>query len=291
MDLDIVAAELYGVPLEEFTDIRNKRVKQARAAHARELADQIGSLRKPTQAAWLVNQLVRSHPDEIELLLELGRELRDVLADVSGDELRALTKQRYQLVSALVTQTRSLAQARGRRMSDDVGQAVRTTLEATLSDESCADALAAGRLTETLEVSSGFSVGSGDGGIRRKSPQLQQQSTTEPGTVTDLDAQRQRRARQRAKERVETAEASAERSRSAAEAASEQLQSAQQRMEGASAYVARLRQQLEEAVATLNQRGQEEQASREASEEAQRHEREADAELADARASLDDLSS
>lgn len=287
MDLDTVADELYGAPLEEFTSTRNERAKHVRAAGDRQLAEQIVALRKPTQSAWLANQLVRSHPDEIELLLGLGRELRDVMADVSGDELRQLTKQRYQLVSALVSQTRSLGHALGRRVTDEVAQAVRTTLEATLSDELCADLLAAGRLTEPLEVSSAFGVPSSQSSRPRKLSE--RHSTTDTGTVSDLDEQRRRRARQRAEERVEAAEAAAEQAESAVETAAEELQSAHQHTTEAAQYVDRLRDQLEHAVEVVSQREQEAKAAQEAHEMAQRHVREADEELADAQAALEDL--
>ena len=65
MDLDSVADELYGLPLDEFTTTRNEHAKQARDAGDRELADQIRAMSKPTQAAWLVNQLVRRHAEEV----------------------------------------------------------------------------------------------------------------------------------------------------------------------------------------------------------------------------------
>nr|MBA2444472.1 hypothetical protein [Nocardioidaceae bacterium] len=134
MDLDAEADELYGLPLEEFTSARNERVKRARADGDREVATELQGLRKPSVAAWLTNQLVRAHRDEIDALLELGGELREVMADLSGDELRELTKQRRQLVYALVQQARSLGSARGQRVTEDVAAFVKETLEATLSD-------------------------------------------------------------------------------------------------------------------------------------------------------------
>lgn len=286
MDLDSVADELYGLPLDEFTATRNAHAKQARDVGDREMAQQIRSLSKPTQAAWLVNQLVRRHADEVELLLDLGRALRDVLADVEGDELRELTRQRYRLVSALVEQTRSLGHASGARVTDDVARAVRTTLEATLSDESCADALAAGRLTNTLEVSSWFGVADEGAAPPRMPPETSEPPTA---TVSDLDEQRRRRARQQAEQRVQAAQADAERSRSTAEQAAEKLRSVQQQTQGAAAAVDRLQQELEDAIATLHQLEEQERAARHDSEQAHLQAGEADAELTAARAQLDDL--
>lgn len=260
MDLDSVAEELYALPSKDFTPTRNERAKQARAAGDRQLATQIQSLRKPTYAAWLLNQLVRSHAEETQQLLDLGRELRDVLADVAGDELRELTRQRYQLVSALVQQTRSLGQARGTRVSDDVAQAVRTTLEATLADQSSADALAAGRLTEPLEIASGFSIASTDADQRRQAPTL----SAPEGTVTDLDSERQRRARETAERRLAAAAKRDEAARSVAKRAREQLESVRHRTEAASAAVDRLHEELDAAAAALTRLQQQEQEAQQA---------------------------
>ncbi|MEJ7742981.1 MAG: hypothetical protein WKF73_10745 [Nocardioidaceae bacterium] len=88
---------------------------------------------KPTVAAWLTNQLVRVHREEVDALLELGADLREVMADLSGDELRELTRQRHQLVLSLVQQARSLGRSLGQPISEGVTSSVRETLEATLS--------------------------------------------------------------------------------------------------------------------------------------------------------------
>lgn len=229
--------------------------------------------------------MVRRHADEVELLLELGRELRDVLADVEGDELRELTQQRYRLVSALVEQTRSLAYAGGGRVTDDVARAVRTTLEATLSDESSADALAAGRLTKTLEVTSWFGVSDKEGRPRK----LRESPEPPAGTVTDLDAQRQRRARQQAAQQVEAAQEKTDSARLTADRAGEHLRSAQQQTKDASTTVDRLRQELENAEAARRNLEEQERAARQDSQHAQLQADEADDELTAAQTQLNDL--
>ncbi|MEJ7743055.1 MAG: hypothetical protein WKF73_11155 [Nocardioidaceae bacterium] len=101
MDFEAVVDELYGLPLKEFTAARKERAKAARAEGNPELSAVIQALDKPTVAAWLTNQLVRVHREEVDALLELGADLREVMADLSGDELRELTRQRHQLVLLL----------------------------------------------------------------------------------------------------------------------------------------------------------------------------------------------
>ncbi|HYO31547.1 MAG TPA: hypothetical protein VES21_01780 [Nocardioidaceae bacterium] len=244
MDVDEVAAELYGLPPERFTPTRNERSKQARAEGDRELATQITALRKPTTAAWLTNLLVRSHPEEVQLLLDLGRELRDVLADVEGDELRELTRQRYQLVSALVSQARALAQARGRRVSDEVAAGVRTTLEATLADEASADVVAAGQLTDVLEVAGfGISPSGGRAAPAPTAPDVREKAAP----VTDLESERRRRAQEQAQRQLAAAEKREARARQIADETAQRLREIHDNLVAAAAVVTRLRAELEQA--------------------------------------------
>jgi hypothetical protein len=289
VDFEAIADELYGLSPEDFTGARNERVKQARAAKDRPLADRITSLRKPTMAAWVTNALVRTHGEEVELLLELGRELRDVMADIEGDELRELTRQRYQLVSALVQQARSLAQARGRRITDEVAQAVRTTLEATLSDQDSADAVAGGRLTDGLQVS-GFSTPSpGDATRIRPGPSRQRPDSSEGADVADLEEERKRRARAEAEREVAAAEKAAQRAGIAAERSKQRVDTAEREHEEASTTVDRLAAQLEEARAELGRRTDKAQEARSDSDEAHKRARQAEKDLEQARATLDGL--
>jgi hypothetical protein len=287
VDFDAIADELYGVAPDEFTEARNARAKQARDDKDRALATRISALRRPTMAAWVTNALVRSHRDEVELLLDLGRELRDVMADIEGDELRELTRQRYQLVSALVQQARSLAQSRGKRVTEEVAQAVRTTLEATLSDEDSADAVARGRLTEGLEVS-GFSTPQ-SGAIRPRASRQPPESSS-GAEVADLEEERNRRARMQAERDVAAAEKAAQRAGVAVERAQQRLDNTEREREEASLTVDRLTAQLDAARTELSKLGEKADEARSESADAQQRALEAEDDLAQARTRLNELS-
>jgi hypothetical protein len=153
VDVESVSDELYGLPLEDFIPTRNAREKEARSAEERELAAQIHQLAKPNLVAWLANQLAREHGDEIRPLLELGTGLREATATLSGEQLRELSRQQRQVVSALVQQARRLASAAGRKVSPDTARSLEATLRAALADPDAADALGAGRLTEGMQNS------------------------------------------------------------------------------------------------------------------------------------------
>ena len=56
MDVD----ELYGLPLDEFVPARNALARELKGAGEPAEAAEVAALRKPSVAAWAVNQLVRT---------------------------------------------------------------------------------------------------------------------------------------------------------------------------------------------------------------------------------------
>jgi hypothetical protein len=82
VDLAAVAVELYELDPYQFTAARNERANGARAAGATAVSNQIKTLRKPTLAAWLTNLLVRTDPDSVNELTQLGDEPRTWLPPV-----------------------------------------------------------------------------------------------------------------------------------------------------------------------------------------------------------------
>jgi hypothetical protein len=69
----------------------------------------IKALRKPTLAAWLANLLVRTDPDSVNDLTELGDELRATHLSADGARLHELTPRRHDLVQQLVKTARAPA--------------------------------------------------------------------------------------------------------------------------------------------------------------------------------------
>jgi hypothetical protein len=147
MDLDEIVDELYGLPPEEFTAARNTAAKQAKSDGDAELSDQVKALAKPTVAAWLANQLARERADELESLALLGEQMREATASMDGARLRELTPRRHSEVDALVKDAGKLS---GRKVSADVAQKLRETLDAALVDPAAAQAVRSGQLTSAL---------------------------------------------------------------------------------------------------------------------------------------------
>jgi hypothetical protein len=149
MTLTDVAYELYGLQPGEFIKARDAAARAARAED-RSLSDEIKALRKPSTAAWAVNLLARSQASLLEDVLALGVSLRQAQAGLQGDQLRELTKQRRQLISAVVGQVRSVASSAGVTLTDTVARQIEDTLSAAMVDEAAAAAVHSGMLTDAL---------------------------------------------------------------------------------------------------------------------------------------------
>src|SRR3954451_8937894 len=99
--------ELYGLALDRFIPERTALAKALRADRRRDEAADVAALRKPSVAAWAVNQLVRSQGAALHELFDAGDELRDAQAALlsgSGDgrALRAANERERGAVDALV---------------------------------------------------------------------------------------------------------------------------------------------------------------------------------------------
>lgn len=152
--LDAAADALYALAREEFTPARDERVRDAKAAGDRSLAGQLGKLRKPTVAAWLVNTLARRRPEELAELATLGERLRAAHEQLDGPALRRLSEQRRELVNALGRSIRELAGEDGEEVSDAVSRELDGMFATALADPAAARALASGRLSSPKELAS-----------------------------------------------------------------------------------------------------------------------------------------
>jgi hypothetical protein len=142
-----VAEELYGVAPGDFTPARDAKVKELKGS---ELAAAVKKLKKPSVAAWVVNQLVRHETEQVDQVLAMGEALRAAQAGLKGEELRALTRQRRQLTAAVTTRARGVASGLGVKVTPAVADQVEATLTAAMVDEECARAVRSGLLVAAL---------------------------------------------------------------------------------------------------------------------------------------------
>ncbi|GAB2677118.1 hypothetical protein [Kribbella swartbergensis] len=226
VDFEEAADQLYAVPAADFIATRNELAKQLKAD-----GDQLGStrlkaMRKPTVAAWVANLVARELSDDLDDLLALGDEFREATADLDGERLRELTPKRHKLLDKLAKDAAKLSEEQGQKVSADVAQKLRETLDAALVDPAAGDAVREGRLSSALRHV-GFGVVDESG---------------EPTNVTPLTDERRQRARERRK-----AETTAEDESAAARRKREQAEREQE--ERAAAEKAKAKQALEDAVA------------------------------------------
>jgi hypothetical protein len=142
-ELLAIADALYAEPLAGFTAYRDAAARSA-SADDKELAARVKALKKPSVSAWAVNLLVRREGDQIDQVLELGESLRAAAESMSGDELRALTRQRRQLTNALATTARDLAREQDVRLTSTVVDQVEGMLTAAMLDPLAAKVVRSG---------------------------------------------------------------------------------------------------------------------------------------------------
>lgn len=230
MDFEEAADALYAAPAADFIATRNELAKQLKADGDPVGSTRLKAMRKPTVAAWLTNLVAREAPDELDDLLALGDEFREATADLDGDRLRELTPKRHQLLDKLAKEAARLAAENGQKISADVGQKLRETLDAALVDPAAGDAVREGRLSSALRHV-GFGVVDENG---------------EPSNVTPLTDERRQAARDRRKaQRAEEAEAD-QKTRKAEEREAEER-------EREAAAKAEARQAFEDAVAAAQE--------------------------------------
>jgi hypothetical protein len=152
--------KLWTLPAEDFTRARDELAKRAKEEGDAEGAKEIKSLRKPTVAAWAVNQVAREHSGDVKRLLGLGevmrRAQRDALGGSGREALRTATADRRQLVDQLVKAAQQILEAAGHGSSRAVLDKVSDTLTAVATDEATADQVGAGTLQREVVPASGL---------------------------------------------------------------------------------------------------------------------------------------
>jgi hypothetical protein len=159
--------ELYGLPLEQFTDRRNALARELRREGRREEAAAVSKLRKPSVAAWAVNQLVRTQRREVDGLLQAGDTLQQAQADLlsnRGDRtsLRAAMEAERIAVEELTETARGLLNADGHELTASTLEHVTETLHAAALDDEARAKVRDGCLERELRhVGLGATVGAG----------------------------------------------------------------------------------------------------------------------------------
>ena len=150
--------ELFEVPPARFTQARDALVKELRAAGKDAEAKSVASLRKPTAALWVTNQLARIAPAEVEGLIDAAQRMRRAHQTGSGDELREAMRAQHDAALGMSRAAQAAASRIGARASLDLLRRVQETAQAAAI--SAPEALRSGTLEQELSAP-GFEALSG----------------------------------------------------------------------------------------------------------------------------------
>jgi len=159
-DLREVIDALYASSPDDFTAERNAAAKRLAAEGESQAASKVKALRKPTQIAWVLNQLTRRHPDDVAALVDVGRDLaraqRKALrgGDASSDLRETIGRQRA-AIHELTTKTAALMRELGVSSAGHLDE-IAGALQAALVDPTVGAQLEEGRLEKVPEPASGF---------------------------------------------------------------------------------------------------------------------------------------
>jgi hypothetical protein len=143
--LEVMKSEdLYALPLDRFTAARDSLSKRLKAEGDEEGARHVSAMRKPSVAAWALNQVAREDPESVAGLLKSHRKLREA---GSRQEVEEASRQRRELVARLTDEAMAGLGASSLQTRDRVNR----TLLAVATDPEGEANLEAGTLVRELE--------------------------------------------------------------------------------------------------------------------------------------------
>ena len=158
--MDDAARELYAGPPDGFIAARKAIVDRLKAEGDADAAAEVAKLRKPSVAAWAVDRLALERPEDVEALIEAGRELgaaqRQLAAGGDPDRMRDAADERRRLVDGLVRAAGRILKDAGMSNARATLDKVSDTLLAIATDEDAAERVRNGTLDKELPSPAGF---------------------------------------------------------------------------------------------------------------------------------------
>lgn len=214
--------KLYGLPLSEFTVVRNARAKKLKQDDPA-LAAAVAALPKPSVAAAALNELVREDPSEVRALIQSGKRLRQAQeAAVTGKKGADLNAAVQEHRTALDRVQRDL---RRRKLSGPILEKATQTLRVTSVDPELQPLLERGILAEDL-TASGFGLDPGLVPVRQPTTRSKPQPDRKAEEKRWREAEQRLRAAEAALEEAEARARTAQRDVERAAAALEKARRA-----------------------------------------------------------------
>jgi hypothetical protein len=265
--------ELYGLPLDEFTPARDELAKELRSGGDRESAAWVKGLRKPSAAAWLVNQLARTQRKDAQRLIDAGEQLQDAQQRVlagksSAGELARASVEQSEAIRGLMAKAPGVLDRNGHSPSSATLEKAEQTLRAVPLDERAREEFAAGRLTREHSATGFGLLDLGEAAAATPpAPAKPKPRRKQKAAPDDAAQEKQRRVERRARARqalkdaralqaarrraVSHAKSEVSQARREAERAERKLRQAEEALEQAEAAEAKAAEDVAEADAAL----------------------------------------
>src|SRR5436190_6401472 len=144
-DIDAATTDLYRLPRDEFTSARDGLARRLRRENKHTQADEVKALRKPTAAAWLVNQLSHQATADLKKLLSAGERMRKAR---TATEMRKAALAERDAIAKLLARAERIAGPQ----SATTSERVRETLHAAAGDVEVGRLVASGRLDKERQL-------------------------------------------------------------------------------------------------------------------------------------------
>ena len=250
---DPAATELYGLPLSEFIPERDRRVKALRADKKRDEAKKIAALRKPSVAAWAVNQLVRTQGKAIKRLFTAGDAIATAQSAGKADALRKASGDQRDAIDELLQAAEGLLNSDGHPLGAATLERVRETLRAASIDSGSRAQVADGCLTQELQFA-GLGIGDMTAAFAPAPVESAPKASSGRAREAQAAAERERKAALTAARKAETeARRRADRAEKTLKAARSEHEQAEAALKAAEASLAAAAETAEQAAAELTQ--------------------------------------
>ena len=149
--LDAALDELYATDPSEFVATRKRLAADLRAAGAKDAAKELQAARRPSTAAWALNQLARQHADLVEELLDRSIELQAAQTRAVSGRPDAMRDAMRAHRAALDAATDAALAVLGSRANDSFRSEITSTLHAASADDETGRLLRRGRLVHEAQ--------------------------------------------------------------------------------------------------------------------------------------------
>ena len=144
--------ELYREPPERFTELRNKLAKELKDGGDGEGAAEVKALKRPTNAAHVVNRLGLDHAKDVKRLVDAGDRLRSAYEAGDGARLRKAAGAERDALARLVSLAEREASDAGITATSALIDRVTETLQSVSGDEETRRLVQDGRLDRERKV-------------------------------------------------------------------------------------------------------------------------------------------